>query len=107
MAIAVAGVPSALSGGAGLFGEVMSSATGRNWFDWFDYYASNWMLPMSGLGIALVASWKVGGDARRVAVAEGSRLGTIGWFYTGWLTLLRYLVPVAIGAIFLHAVGVL
>lgn len=106
-ALVTAGIPSALSGGEGLFGATLAEATGRSWFDWFDYLASNWMLPLSGLGIAIVAAWKVGGEARKLAMSEGSSLGAIGGLYTSWLVLLRYLVPVAIAAIFLHAVGVL
>lgn len=106
-ALVTAGIPSALSGGGGLFGATMADATGRSWFDWFDYVASNWMLPLSGLGIALVAAWKVGGEARQAAFATGSTLGALGRVYASWLVLLRYVVPVGIGAIFLHAIGVL
>lgn len=100
------GVPSALSGGA-FFGARFEEMTGRSWFDWFDYVTSNIMLPLGGLGIALFVAWKVDPRAARDAFASGSRLGRIGWFFAGWLLLLRFIVPVAIVLIFLHSIGVL
>lgn len=100
------GVPSALSGGA-FFGARFEEMTGRSWFDWFDYVTSNIMLPLGGLGIALFVAWKVDPKEARKAFAAGSRLGSVGWFFTGWLTLLRFVVPVAIVLIFLHSIGVI
>lgn len=105
IAMIIVGLPSALSGSGGFFGKGLADSTGRNWFDWFDYLATNWMLPLGGLGIAVFAAWRLGDDARRVAFSAGSNLGKLEWFYAGWLVLLRYLVPVAIVAVFLHAIG--
>lgn len=106
--IFVLGIPSALSGSDhATFGAKAQWIGERNWFDSFDYLASNWMLPLGGLGIALFAAWRVGGEARELALAEGSRLGALPMFYLGWLTLLRYIVPVAIVLVMLHAVGVI
>ncbi|MFN7132251.1 MAG: sodium-dependent transporter [Myxococcales bacterium] len=102
--IFLAGVPSALSGGTGWASR---GVFGRSWFDAFDYTASNWLLPAGGLGIALFTSWRMGGEARRVAFESGSRLGRAAWFYTGWLVLLRYVVPLAILLVALRAIGVL
>ena len=103
------GVPSALSGGTALFGKQFQSFTtvfgfaeGKNWFDFFDYLASNWMLPLGGLGIALFMAWRVSDASRAEAFQSGTRLGRLYW---GWLQLLRYLVPLAVLAVFLHAVG--
>lgn len=95
------GIPSALSG-SGFFAEVL----GRSWFDWFDYVTSNWFLPISGFGIAIFVAWKVDVRAAGEAFAAGSSLGRAGWFFAGWLQLLRYVVPAAIVAIFLHSIGV-
>ena len=109
-AILVLGIPSALSGGE-LFGRGVQSLTaavfggdGKNWFDSLDYLASNWMLPIGGLGIAVFMAWRVGGAAREQAFKSGSRWGRLYWI---WLWLLRYLVPLAVVAVFLHAIGVL
>lgn len=108
--IFLVGVPSALSGGE-LFGKRVQSLTaavfggeGKNWFDSFDYLASNWMLPLGGLGIALFVAWRVGGVAREYGFKSGSRWARLYW---AWVWLLRYLVPVAVIAVFLHAIGVL
>lgn len=101
-ALALAGIPAALSGGTQLFGAQFQAATGRNWFDLVDYAASNWLLPLSGLGIALFVAWRVGADAREQAFRSGSRFGKLYW---GWVWLLRYLVPPAVIVVFLQASG--
>ena len=46
------GIPSALSGDATTMFGATDWIGERNWFDSFDYLASNWMLPLGGLGIA-------------------------------------------------------
>ncbi len=103
-AITALGIPSALSGGTALFGERFAGAfLGKNWFDSFDYLASNWMLPLGGIGIAVFVAWRVGGEARRAEFLRGTRFGA--WYRT-WLVVLRYLVPVGITGVFLHALGV-
>lgn len=105
VAIAVLGIPSALSGGSEIFGSQVAELTGgKNWFDTFDYVASNWLLPLGGLGIALFVAWRMGDEARRRAFEAGTRLGRLYW---GWVLLLRYIVPVGVIAVFLHAIGVL
>ena len=97
-AILLFGIPSALS-------SVPDSAFNgpfigeRNWFDTFDYLASNWGLPLGGMGIALFAAWGLGGEARRVAFAEGSNLGRSDKVFAAWLVILRYLVPIGIGSV--------
>ena len=103
----VVGVPSALSGGSGLFGEGMAGAVGKSWFDWVDYLSSNWMLPLGGIGIALFVAYRLDPGARREAFATGSRLGALSAFYVGWLQLLRFVVPVAILLVMLNALGLL
>jgi len=112
IAITILGVPSALSGGSALFGPKFQSFTatfmgedrGMNWFDFFDYVASNWMLPLGGLFIALFVAWRVGGAAREQGFRSGTRFGRLYW---GWVFLLRFIVPVGVVAVFLHAIGVI
>jgi NSS family neurotransmitter:Na+ symporter len=100
----------ALSGGTSLFGariESLTSAafgTGRNWFDFIDYVASNWLLPVSGLGIALFFAWSVGGEEREQAFKSGTRFARLNWT---WVWLLRFVAPPAVIAVFMHAVGVI
>ena len=110
--IAVLGIPSALSGGTALFGgrfqeltaNVFGEGSGKNWFDTVDYLASNWMLPLGGLAIAAFVAWRVGGAAREQGFRAGTRFGALYW---GWVQLLRYIVPIGVIAVFLHAIGVI
>lgn len=110
-ALALAGTPAALSGGTRMFGSAVQSATsglfggeGKNWFDLVDYVSSNWLLPISGLGISLFLAWRVGARAREAAFRSGSRFGKLYW---SWIGLLRYLVPPAVVAVFLQATGLI
>lgn len=113
--ITLLGLPSAMSGGSRLFGQGVTDLTapllkllgrdaGMNWFDFFDYLASNWMLPIGGMLIALFVAWRVGDAAREQAFKAGTRLGQIYWT---WVFLLRFIVPVGVFAVFLHAIGVI
>jgi len=100
------GVPSALSGSDNAnFGANAHWIGERNWFDTFDYLASNWMLPLGGLGIAGFTAWRLGGRARELSFKAGSKLGSLPGVYLAWLQLLRYAVPVAIIIVMLHALG--
>lgn len=105
--ILVLGIPSALSGTSSWMGAGLEQATGRNWFDWLDYFASNWLLPLSGLGISVFVAWKLEDELRKPAFAAGSPLAAQATFYRGWLWLLRYVAPVGILAAFLHVIGVI
>lgn len=110
--ILLLGIPSALSGGTDLFGAKFESLTanvfgegqGKNWFDSLDYLATNWMLPLGGLGIALFVSWRVGGSAREQGFKAGTKFGKLYW---GWVFLLRYIVPLGVIAVFLYSIGVI
>lgn len=100
------GIPSALSGTEGIFGQGMAEATGRSWFDWFDYIASNWFLPVGGLGTSVFVAWRMEERLRKAAFTEGTREAWQARFYRGWLLLLRWVAPVAVTAILLHGLGV-
>lgn len=111
LALFVAGVPSALSGDDQPFGEPfrvwtqkLFSGEGRSWFDLVDHLASNWLLPLSGLGIAWFLAWRVSPHAREQAFKSGARFARLYWL---WVWLLRFFVPPAVIAVFLHATGVL
>jgi NSS family neurotransmitter:Na+ symporter len=100
-AIVLLGVPSALSGSSAFFSG--SFIGGRNWFDSFDYLVSNWLLPLGGLGIALFTAWRLDDAIRHREFLNGTKLAP---FYKGWLLLLKFVVPVGILLVFLHAVGI-
>ncbi|NVB43023.1 sodium-dependent transporter [Pseudenhygromyxa sp. WMMC2535] len=106
-AIVLLGIPSALTASSETFGAGMeASFIGMSWFDLFDYVSSNWMLPLCGLGISVFAAWRLGDPERRAQFEAGSKLGRIAGLYLTWLGVLRWLVPVGIGLIMLHALGV-
>jgi|TARA_B100001964_G_C14243860_1_gene606430 NSS family neurotransmitter:Na+ symporter len=110
--IFIFGIPSALSGGTALFGSgfadmtqsIFGEGNGKNWFDLFDYLASNWMLPLGGLGIAVFVAWRMGDAAREEGFKTSSQLGKLYWW---WVFLLRYIVPIGVLAVFLHAIGII
>lgn len=111
-AIFLFGIPSALSGTDGFAGKEFEDLTagifgegkGKNWFDTFDYLASNWLLPLGGLMIALFVAWRAGAAAREKGFNEGTRFQNL---YVAWLMLLRYLVPIGVVAVLLHALEVI
>jgi neurotransmitter:Na+ symporter, NSS family len=101
--IALLGIPSAIAGGSALFGtEVKELTGGMDWLDLCDHIASNWMLPIGGLGIATIVAWKVGNDVREAGFKAGSKFGAL---YVGWVLLLRFIVPIAVLLVFLNAIG--
>ena len=71
---------------------------GKNFFEWKDYLASNILLPLGGLLIALFTAW----FARR-SLSEDELAMQKG--FTLWWFLIRYLAPLGILLIFLHAIG--
>lgn len=109
-AIGALGVPSALSGSTVVFGSGFAALTeavfgaghGRNWFDTFDWFASNVALPLGGLGVAVFVAWRMGDVARERAFATGSAFGRVYWI---WLAVLRWAVPLGVGLVALDAIG--
>jgi len=73
-----------------------------NFFDTMDYLASNWLLPLGGLFIALYAGW---GMPRRLQVAEVQDLAP-GLFW-GWLFLVRIVAPILVIIVLLQKVRIL
>lgn len=102
--IALVGIPSALSGSTALFGADFAAIFGQNWFDTLDYLVSNWVLPLGGLGVAVFTAWRMDEALRHDHFLSGCRMR---FFYKAWLWLLKFLVPVAIVFVFLHAIGVI
>lgn len=88
----VVGIPSALSynvlGSWTLFGE-------RTFFDSIDLIASNYLLPISGLLIALYVGWFWKGEAEK----EELRAGNAPWVYPVWHFMIRYVSPLAVAMV--------
>ncbi len=96
------GLPSAFS----LDGDFMMTgwepSFGKNFFDTMDYLASNWMLPMGGLFIALYAGWVM---PRKMQIAEVEDSSSL--LFQGWLLLVRFVAPALVILVLMQKVGIL
>ena len=97
------GLPSALAGSGKLFGS-WAKLFGMNFFDTFDYLASNWFLPLGGLFIAIFVGWVMPEKARSEEFKSGSKLAAL---YPVWLISLRFVAPAAILVLWLFSVEIL
>ena len=70
-----------------------------NFFDTLDKFATNILLPLGGLAVAIFVGWVVPASQSREQFMQGTSLGGL---YIIWFTLLRYVVPVGISLVFLH-----
>lgn len=75
---------------------------GSNFFDVMDYLASNWMLPLGGLFIALYAGWAM---PKRLRNAELEGLGAL--VISGWLFLIRFVAPILVVLVLAQKVGLI
>lgn len=76
---------------------------GMNLFALFDFLTSNILLPLGGLLMAIFVGWFM----RREHVADELDLPQEHILYQLWHFLLRFITPVGITIVFLHAVGLL
>jgi NSS family neurotransmitter:Na+ symporter len=88
------GIPSALSLGA--VGGLSAMAVGphQGFFSIVDYLASNWFLPVGGLGIAIFAGWILKSSVTRAEIEEGHGSFAL---HGAWRFLLRFVCPLGIG----------
>lgn len=91
------GIPSALSFN-GLSDWLI---WGRNFFDWIDYVASNWLLPFGGLSTALFVGWVVD---REVTEQEVSRRWR--FLFRPWRFVLHYITPILVILVILKTTGI-
>ena len=68
-------------------------------FDVFDTLASNIMLPLGGLLIAIFAAWVMSEESSSSELAMGART------YKAWRFATRFIAPAGVILIFLKAVG--
>jgi NSS family neurotransmitter:Na+ symporter len=66
----------------------------RSIFDFLDNLVTNFMLPAGGMLFALFAGWRVSTEAAREELGLSP-----GWFAV-WRVLVRFVAPVAVGAVF-------
>ncbi len=74
---------------------------GMNWFAFIDFATNNVMLPLGGLLIAMFVAWVL----PKAVVMEEIGLG--GAKFTLWYTLIRFITPIGVVAVFLNAIGVI
>jgi NSS family neurotransmitter:Na+ symporter len=101
--IFVFGIPSALAGSGAIFGA-WEGIVGKNFFDTMDYLASNWMLPLGGLLIAVYVGWFANIQTIKSEFVKASKFKYL--FYS-WILALRFVVPIAMIVVFLYKVGIL
>ena len=72
---------------------------GKNFFDWLDYLTSRWMMPLGGICMVVLAGYVLRAEIMR------DELGLSAAGYALWLFMVRYVSPVLIMMVFLHALG--
>ena len=85
------GLPSALSLGGGL------DIFGKSFLDAMDFIASNVIMPLGGMGFALLAGWMLHGMAKEELTGPE---GKGSFIYLAWRVICCVVAPVAIGWIF-------
>jgi len=101
IAVYIAGIPSALS--YSVLADV--KFFGMEIFDFLDYVASNFMLPIGGLLIAIYAGFIMD---KRIAQAEVTEEGQ-GYLtiFNIWYFVIRYIAPVLVLVVFLTKIGII
>jgi NSS family neurotransmitter:Na+ symporter len=70
-------------------------------FGTMDYLASNWFLPVGGFLIAIFTGWLLSPASTRKELEDGH--GVLSSF-KGWLFLIRFIAPLAVGAIIVSVI---
>lgn len=86
-----------------IFGD-WSVFYGKDFFDTMDYTASNWLLPLGGLLIAIFVGWFMEDDLRKKEFQSGSVMAGL---YPFWLWTLRIVVPILVFIVLLNKIGLL
>ena len=72
------------------------------WFSNADHFVSNWMLPVGGFMIAVVAGWIMTRKTTHDEIMDGNQPR---WFnYQVWRVFIRYVAPAAILAIIIAVI---
>lgn len=99
------GVPSALSY------NVLSDLKifGLNFFDLVDFLASNVILPLGGMLIAIFVGWVWGFDKVLINLKDGAEklFSEHPWMITLWKIFLKFFAPILIFLVLLQSIGIL
>jgi NSS family neurotransmitter:Na+ symporter len=101
-AIWLFGLPAAFAVDPGFTMPGWAESYPASFFDTMDYMATNWMLPLGGLLIAIYAGWVMPARLRNAELA-----GLSPALATGWLLLVRIVAPVLVIVVLLQKVGIL
>ncbi|MHC4383093.1 MAG: sodium-dependent transporter, partial [Planctomycetota bacterium] len=101
-AIFLFGLPTAFSYDPGFKMPGWAESYPAPFFDTLDYMATNWMLPLGGLLIAIYAGWVM---PARLRDAELTGLSPA--LATGWLLLVRFVAPALVIIVLIQKVGIL
>lgn len=94
-------LPAAFSGDANSVLANWKGDYGMDFFDTMDHLASNWMLPLGGLFIAVYAGWVM---PRKVQAAEVQDMPK--WAFHTWLWLVRIVAPALVVIVLMQKVGI-
>ncbi len=90
----------AFSSGEGFVLSSWTAGFGMNFFDTLDFLASNWMLPLGGLFIAIYAGWFLPKRLRDAEVADEHPV-----MYAIWLFLIRLIAPAMVIVVLAQKIG--
>jgi len=96
------GIPSALSGPGTIFGS-WKAMYGTDFFGTMSTLTDHWMLPVSGLLVALFTGWFVD---KKLLEKEFKDNSTFKALFGIWFGLIRWIVPIAIFVVLLHTSGI-
>ncbi|MFD2444441.1 sodium-dependent transporter [Bacillus sp. CGMCC 1.16607] len=99
--IFIVGIPSALSFGMMSDMEIF----GKSFFDFADYLVSNLALPLGALFISIFVGVKLPKKVVKEELEFGSK--GMGMLFQIWYFSIRFVVPIAIIAVFLHTIGLI
>lgn len=92
--------PASWMAGGAIFGVGLFSAV--NGIDQADTLVTNYLLPVSGLLVALFGGWALTHQERRAEVPASALPAGL---YYGWVFLLRFVAPLAVAIIVLQSIG--
>lgn len=103
LAVFAFGIPSALAGSNGIFPS-WTEMYGKNFFDTIDYVSNNWLLPLSGMLIAVFAGWYLDATMLQEEFSQGTAMK---FLFRPWLFLVRFVAPVAVLLVMLQKGGII
>jgi NSS family neurotransmitter:Na+ symporter len=103
LAVFIFGIPSALSGAGEIF-PTWKMMYGKNFFDTIDYVSNYWLLPLSGMLIAVFSGWYLDKNLLKEEFNQGTVLGKL---FRPWFFLVRFIAPIAVLLVMLQKGGII